>query len=309
MAKKKKKPIKKKPVSKKKVTPEVASEPSNFWPYAAAIILMVAALFLILGGFGTGGPLPKTMFHGVYWTLGWAAWLAPIALISFGILKFKEEDKKVPLNRLVGMTAFLVFSSAWFFVTFATKDLATNAYNGGHGGEVGSAVGKSIFNVLDKIPGSILLFVLAILMFFFAFGISPKVITSIPKLFKKKPSEDTDLADLKAKSVDPAFKLNEGVPVEHHGAAAGARMATFKNSAEKYVGGDKEALTTNSDPDWKFPSVDLLIQKQDKADAGDINKNAEAIKETFTNFNIPVEMEGANIGPRVTQYTLNHPQE
>src|SRR5262249_38375290 len=51
----------------------------------------------------------------------------------------------------------------------------------------------------------------------------------------------------------------------------------------------------------------LLNQKQDKADAGDVEANADAIKETFANFNIDVEMEGANIGPRVTQYTLKPP--
>ena len=56
-------------------------------------------------------------------------------------------------------------------------------------------------------------------------------------------------------------------------------------------------------PDWQFPSIDLLNQKQDKADAGDVNGNAQIIHDTFANFNIEVEMEGANIGPRVTQYT------
>ncbi len=268
---------------------------------------MVAALFLLLGGFGTGGPLPKDLFHGVYWGLGWGAWLAPLALVFFGILKFTEEEKKVPLNRLVGMIAFLVFSSAWFFVTFTDKNTATNIYTGGHGGNIGSVIGRAAFNILDKVPASILFFVLAVLMFFFAFGISPKVILAISKLFKNNPGEDTDLAELKAKGGENSFKLNEGVPVEHNSIAGGARMSTFKNSAQKMIGGNQEALTTNGDPDWKFPSIDLLNHKLEKADAGDINKNAEAIKETFTNFNIPVEMEGANIGPRVTQYTLKPP--
>src|SRR6201999_4085494 len=68
-----------------------------------------------------------------------------------------------------------------------------------------------------------------------------------------------------------------------------------------------EALTTASDPDWKFPDMTLLNQKQDKADAGDVEGNAKLIHDTFENFNIEVEMEGANIGPRVTQYTLRPP--
>jgi S-DNA-T family DNA segregation ATPase FtsK/SpoIIIE len=53
--------------------------------------------------------------------------------------------------------------------------------------------------------------------------------------------------------------------------------------------------------------VTLLNQKQDKADAGDVNTNAQIIHDTFENFNIEVEMEGANIGPRVTQYTMKPP--
>jgi S-DNA-T family DNA segregation ATPase FtsK/SpoIIIE len=51
-----------------------------------------------------------------------------------------------------------------------------------------------------------------------------------------------------------------------------------------------------------------LDQKQDKANAGDVNANAQTIHDTFSNFNIDVEMEGANIGPRVTQYTLKPPK-
>jgi S-DNA-T family DNA segregation ATPase FtsK/SpoIIIE len=53
--------------------------------------------------------------------------------------------------------------------------------------------------------------------------------------------------------------------------------------------------------------MNLLNQKPDKADPGNVEANAEIIKETYANFNIDVEMEGANIGPRVTQYTLKPP--
>src|SRR5207237_6159664 len=58
---------------------------------------------------------------------------------------------------------------------------------------------------------------------------------------------------------------------------------------------------------WQFPGINLLDQKQDKADAGNVEANAKLIEETFANFNIEVEMEGANVGPRVTQYTLKPP--
>ena len=38
-----------------------------------------------------------------------------------------------------------------------------------------------------------------------------------------------------------------------------------------------------------------------------MSTNAQIIHDTFANFNIDVDMEGANIGPRVTQYTLKPP--
>src|SRR5688500_4036770 len=144
---------------------------------------------------------------------------------------------------------------------------------------------------------------------FFAFGISLTILKSIGKLFTRRQSNDTDLHELKAHAEASGFKLNEGVPVEHgQQKDKSARFSSLKNTAEKLAPTQNhEALTTASDPNWQFPSVNLLDQKQDKADAGDVNANAQTIRDTFANFSIDVEMEGANVGPRVTQYTLKPP--
>jgi S-DNA-T family DNA segregation ATPase FtsK/SpoIIIE len=303
MAKKKKSASR----SKKKVA-EQDSPASQFWPLAGAIIMIVAALFLLIGGFGTGGPLPKGLFHAAYWALGWAAWLAPVALIFFGVHKFVSEDRQVPLGKFVSMLAFVILGSAWLQVVTVNQP-APGLYSGGHGGAVGDLLSKGALQLLDVIPASLLFLVLGILAFFFAFAISPKVILRLGELFKSEPQEGDDLASLKQKAEPSSFKLNEGVPVEHHRPSdAPARLSSFRNSAQKMAPTDNhEALTTASDPNWKFPALSLLNQKQDKADAGDVEGNAKTIKESFANFNIAVEMEGANIGPRVTQYTLKPP--
>ena len=62
-----------------------------------------------------------------------------------------------------------------------------------------------------------------------------------------------------------------------------------------------------NDPNWQPPSLELLEKRQSPADAGDIEQNAHIIQDTLHEFNINVEMEGANIGPKVTQYTLKPP--
>src|SRR6185369_2284880 len=96
---------KRKKQTRKKKVAEV--ERSPFWPLAGAIIMMLLAVFMLLGGFNTGGPLPKAMFQGAYWALGWAAYATPLALAYFGVVKFMSEDRQIPLNKLVGMLGFL----------------------------------------------------------------------------------------------------------------------------------------------------------------------------------------------------------
>jgi S-DNA-T family DNA segregation ATPase FtsK/SpoIIIE len=299
----------KKKTKKKKVVAQPI-ERSPFWAMAGAVVLVLLAFLLLLGGFGTGGKAPIDLFKGAYWTLGWAAYLTPVALVYWGAYKFISEDRRIPLAKLTSMLAVLVFASSWFDTAFASKGSLGN-WAGGHGGTIGRGIGNVVLSVLDKIPASLLFFVFTLLAAFFAFGIDLKILLKLANLFKRPERDsDSELAALKNKASEQSnFKLNEGVPVVHHSPnEQSARLTNLKNTAQKLTNTEShEALTTTRDSDWQFPSIDLLNQKQDKADAGDVNANAQIIHDTFENFNIEVEMEGANIGPRVTQYTLKPP--
>jgi S-DNA-T family DNA segregation ATPase FtsK/SpoIIIE len=301
---KKKKPVKKKGKAAAKAA--ASADHSKFFAQAGAVLLMIAAFLLLLGGFGVGGPLPVNLFKGAYWLLGWAAYFTPVALVYWGVYKFTSEDGHIPLPNLLGMLAVLLFSSGWFFTMAAHNN--GGDWTGGHGGQVGELLGKAVLTALDRFPATLIFFVLTLLSVFFAFGVSLDALKKLAELFKRPEPTESELAALKANAAQaPAFKLNEGVPVERH-TPGEAKLSTLKNTAEKLAPGEAHsALTTASDPNWQFPSVTLLNQKQDKADAGDVNANAQTIHDTFENFNIEVEMEGANIGPRVTQYTLKPP--
>lgn len=290
MAKRKKQTRKKK---------QQSQEPSMFWPLAGAVAMLLASLFLLIGGFGTGGALPIGMFKGAYWTLGIAAYVVPFVLAYLGAIKFVREDRRIPLTTWVSAAGLLTFLACWLHVGFARKNVL-NEVVGGHGGEVGRTIGNATLGILDKIPASIMFIILSSLAFFLMANISPKVLLKILEMFKRPEGEEGEgIGELKKNA---GFQLNEGVPVEHR---EPARLTSLKNTAQKLAPAENhQALTAASDPSWKFPSVDLLNQKQDKADAGDVEGNAELIKDSLANFNIQVEMEGANIGPRVTQYTL-----
>jgi S-DNA-T family DNA segregation ATPase FtsK/SpoIIIE len=290
---------------KRKSKAQEVKEPNMFWRQAGALLLFITAIFLLLGGFGIGGSLPVGMFKGVYWTLGWAAYLSPFALIYFGVLKIKSEEHEIPLHNSVSMVLFLVFLSSLLHVAFVDK-LADGSYGGGFGGHAGNLIGGTVLHALDPFPAAIMFIAFTLLAVFFSFGISLRVLLRIGELFKRSGGEgDTDLASLAAASGQHSFKMNAGVPVEHIRPEA---VSNLKNSAKPLSKQENHsALTVASDPDWQFPSLDLLNQKQDKADPGNVEGNAEVIHDTLANFNIEVDMEGANIGPRVTQYTLKPP--
>lgn len=284
---------------------EKAQRTAGFWRGLGAIALIVIGIIMAFGAF-ISAPIPAGLWDGTWWLLGGAAIIAPIALIYLGISKFLSEEQEIPLVRLAGCVGLLVFFAGWLHAAFAGDNLATGD---GHGGKVGETIGPVLVDAMGKFLASLVFFVLTLASALFTFGIEPKVLfTKIGDIFSGgQPEGDEDLAKLKEK-MSSGFQLHEGVPVEHGRAAAAGRMAALRGAAEKQVpAADHAALTTASDPDWQFPPIDLLSDKQDKANAGNVAGNAETIKETFAHFNIDVEVEGANVGPRVTQYTIKPP--
>ena len=304
MAKRKKRAYNKR-VEEKETSPVIG--------YSLSVILFLAAIFIGIGSMNTGGVLPKDLFKAGYYMFGWAAFLLFVTFFYFAILKFKNEDHKIPRVNVISMFLLYFFLSSFFFVSLATKDSSGNYLNT-HGGVVGKMIGSNVLGAVDSLPSSILFFLASLLVFFFAFGISPSNILGISRFFNKDEDDESELESLKSKaSPQQDFKLNEGVPVEYHGknseksnfsASRAAKVAAAKINSK-----EQEALTAPSDPDWKFPSVTLLNQTQNKADAGDINANAKIIHDTFFNFKIDVGMERVNIGPRVTQYQIKPPAD
>lgn len=302
---------KKKKSTRSKAKKSARSSP--FWSYTAAVVLLLAGLFVLLGGLNTGGSLPITLFESTETLFGKAAYGVPIFLGFWGVHKFLSSDRKVPANRLTSLFVALLLFAGLLHIMFSIK-AAEGSWSDGNGGSIGSAVGSVALSALDKVPAAIVFIVALVPAIFYAFSIPLTVLWDFFKSFKPEPREDrdTDLNDLKVKAEQKGFKINEGLqsaeePVEEKKLLR--PRLNLKNSAEPVTAAaaNQEALTTTSDPNWEFPAVSLLNSKQDKPDAGDVNGNASIIHNTFANFNIDVEMEGANIGPRVTQYTLKPP--
>lgn len=282
---------------------------SPFWRQAFAFALILIAFFLFLGGLEVGGVLPVRLFEGMSWLFGFAAYFSPVVLVYLAIVKFREEEHVIPFGKILGGVMVLVSMAAVFHVFVSPDKSSQLAGEGTYGGQTGHFVNAAVLSALSTGTAFVLYMLLMLVSFLFTFSIAPKrFVVFIINLLKRK-DRDTDLSELKQHSGEK-IDVKENVPVEHHRGEldTSTRLSSFKNTAQKLSPAeDHTALTVQSDPNWQFPGIDLLNQKQDKADAGDVQGNADTIRETLRNFKIDVEMEGANVGPRVTQFTLRPP--
>lgn len=306
MAKKKKTATRRK---RKEVVDE-SPQTNYFWRQVFAFVLIILSLFLLLGGLGWGGALPIKLFDISAWLFGLVAYVVPFVILYLAINKIRHEERIIPFVKLLSSLLLLICLAGMMHVFVDPTQAGKAASDGTYGGEVGYAASKGLLMFLNGMTAFIIFFVFAWIAFMIMAGISPgQMWAAITKPFRRHKKEDTDLAAIKSKEKEHEFQMHAGVPVEHHEGKTddkpAPRLSSLKNSAAKLtVVEDHAALTAASDPDWKFPGVNLLNQKQDKADPGDVEANAETIKSTLADFGIQVEMEGANIGPRVTQYTL-----
>jgi S-DNA-T family DNA segregation ATPase FtsK/SpoIIIE len=311
-------PKKKKKSTRKKQPEIVHTLPEGFWRQVAGVVLAVVAILLVLAMFGIGGPLPHGFLTAVKWCVGVIAYVLPVVLGYYTVELFRAERNVLPASMKVAGVIF-VASLAGMIHLFSTDPYSiAPAQQGEGGGMVGFGIDKALLGLLDKTGSTIVLAVIALVACLYVLKIPLKsIFTAFASLFSRDSFDGANKAVMeKMQELKPErratndiadLKLNQGVPVEDH-TEKHSKLSSLRNSIEQNKTEESGApLTTSADPNWQPPSVDLLEKKQKPADAGDVKGNAQNIKDTLGEFNIDVEMEGANIGPKVTQYTLKPP--
>lgn len=325
--------------SKKARAKEVAPEhelPGGFWRQVVAVLMLVLAVVFIFNWLGDGGPVLQSFDHGVYAVIGYAEYLVPVLLVWLAVKIFRSEDNRLPVVMWVASILMIIWGAGIAGVPTA-----------GQANPTGGAVGAWLNGFLTPslVNGGVAIFIYIVLMFvtamfilqtnpatvFRAIGRALKTGEKKEKKQGKKLAKDGDEEAKRGKG-DLAIKVNPGVAVDAAPAPETARHGKLKmgkmsraargEKAEKMervgkAGGanaanpgapeTERALVAVSDANWKMPGIDLLEKKQSPANPGDIQANAQIIKTTLAEFGIDVEMEGANVGPRVTQYTMKPP--
>ena len=301
--------------SQKAVSPQ-HTLPVGFWQQVSAVLLIAVSLLLVVAWFGAGGPILEWLNQATLTVLGYATYVIPLLFIYVAVEIFRAEENRIPIVMEIA-TALLI---VWCAGLFGLLEVGTPKT----GGWLGHGVNSGLLALVSPGVATFIYVLLIMVTALFVLRVSPAaVFRSLADLVRGDQNDD-DRQNVKvmreAQKADTAknqqaigeLKLNAGVPTldpsEKEADKKQSKLSSLKGSVKQdKAAEDQAALVAVSDPNWQAPSVDLLEKKQNPADAGDVQQNAQTIHDTLGEFNIDVEMEGANIGPKVTQYTLKPP--
>lgn len=287
--------------------------PVGFWAQFTAVFLGALAVMFVIAWFNSGGPLLDWIYKSSMSLIGYGVYIVPALFIYIAIEIFRAEDNRLPYA--VRFASFLEI--LWVSALLGIPASQSEVSNGG--GIIGQLINKGMLQLVNtNVAIFIYILLIAVTLLFMSSSNPKDVALSIWGLLHRGNKEDEQNSKVmrNAASLDGTisrnFKLTEGVPVVQHqdrDKPNGKRSSSRDNSSmdhEKDLS-NQPALMTVSDPNWEAPSLDLLEKKEAKADAGDYKQNAAIIQNTLHEFGIEVEMDGANVGPKVTQFELRPP--
>jgi S-DNA-T family DNA segregation ATPase FtsK/SpoIIIE len=291
------------------------SLPTGFWAQIGAVFLIAISFLFVVSWFGAGGPVLEWLRNVTQNTIGYAMYVVPVLFVYIAVEIFRAEENRLPFVVKLA-TALLI---VWFAGLFG---LMKNEGGKTTGGFIGDTANGGMLALVNAGVAAFIYVLFILITTLFVLRVSP--ITIIKKLweFSRRDGGEQDenvkimkkaaAADVPRHQTIGELKLNAGVPTLDQEETTKDKKSPHLSSLRGSIKQDKTAedqaaLVSVSDPNWEAPSVDLLEKKQSPADAGDVQQNAQTIRDTLAEFNIDVEMEGANIGPKVTQYTLKPP--
>ncbi len=293
---------------------------------AVAIFLFALAILFVLGFLSDAkivdaGPLGKFLNSMAGWMFGIGKFVSPVVLITAGIILLFRKETSFYVSKLAGI--FVAFSSVLGLVHILAYDadkMLKIAKAGEGGGFLGYVLGIIFFKLVGTIGASVILVALMLIGIIVAFNFS--LVSLFQKFIKEKTEQSEDEEEVQEESeeeeddvrADPIIEVekeqateeDEFVPdVEEEETESRMDQVLKKAAAWVPKGKEKEKEKKHQTiMDWELPPVDLLEASIEKAQGGDVKKNAKIIQDTLRNFGIEVEPGEIKTGPTVTQYSF-----
>ena len=307
MAKKRGRKRKSEPVNKHEL-------PGGWGRQIFAFILIVIAFVLVVSWFQKDGALLVSVHEMLSKVFGFASYIIPPILIYLAVQIFRANGNRIDPVIWVASGLMLVWISGICGIPGYETEEST-------GGALGDFLNNFAIDALGGLMAGFVYFVLILITGFFMYAVTPAAVFNKIKdaLASRRGDEDVENARVMRRAAvsedgEPrrrgsALRVNDSTDIEEE--EKPRRRGILKKNepaAEKPAAvAAPSALIVNSDPNWKTPPLSLLNKKRTPADSGDTDKNAHTIEDTLEQFGIDVDVEEANVGPRITQYTLRPP--
>ncbi|MDD5464030.1 MAG: DNA translocase FtsK 4TM domain-containing protein [Candidatus Moranbacteria bacterium] len=292
-----------------------------------AIFLFVLAVLFVLGFLADAkivgsGWLLDFLNLVVGWMFGVGKYISPVVLIIAGIILLFRKETLFYVSKLIGL--FIAFASVLGLIHILAYDadkMLEVAKLGEGGGFLGYIFAFLLLKLAGIIGGSVILIALLLMGVIVAFNFS--LVTLIKKFFHKKIAQDEaekeeleeeqQEEDLDEVLEDPIVEVEKQTDLEetefvqdpNENEEMDSRMNNvLKKAAAWMPKGKDRAKKEQSIVDWELPPVSLLDSVIEKAQGGDVQKNAKIIQDTLKNFGIEVELGEIKTGPTVTQYSF-----
>ncbi len=269
--------------------------------------LTLAGTIAAGGLFDGAGVVGFAAKQALWGALGVGSVLAPIGLITSGILVMRKRRINATIKEWVSLTLAMV----------AVLGLA-GLYNPAWGGIVGAGIATGATMFFDTTFAFLVLSILCVGSFIFFFDRSPNLISLWEKVrgikvpLPLKKDEEEEAGEEVETGVIPASAL----ALEEEEKVAPAKPTEKKEM--KITGGEEDETSllnmnlfkkrSNGSDTYTPPPINLLEKDKGKANVGDVKANANIIRRTLLNFGIEVEMDEVTIGPTVTRYALKPAQ-
>lgn len=287
------------------------SLPTGFWSQIGALFLIAISILFVVAWFKAGGPVLEWIHNTSLYVIGYAVYAIPLLFVYIAVEIFRSEDNRLPFAvKFATATAIL-----WFSALFG---LLKDGNGNTTGGVIGDLINSGTLTLVNATVAAFIYILLLLVTLLFILQVSPaSIIKKIWQFSRRDTGEEEENIKImrNAASIDGRnslignFKTNNAtLAISDSTDEKQFRVSSSRNSITRdRAAEDQSALVTISDPNWQPPSLDLLEKKNAPADPGNVEQNALIIQNTLAEFDIAVAMEGANIGPRVTQFTLKPP--
>lgn len=289
----------------------------------AAIFLFALAVLFILGFLSDAkvldaGILGKFLNSIAGWLFGVGKYISPIVLIIAGIILLFRKETLFYVSKLIGVSiAFASILGLIHILAYDPDKMLSVAKHGEGGGFVGYIFAFLLLKLTGTVGGAVILVALFLIGIIVAFNFS--LVTVIRKFIRKKVEENENEEQEEEETYeeevieDPIIEVEKEEQVKEaefvqspREEEEDSRMENVLRKAAAWMPGGKTKKKKDASQgyEWELPPIELLDATIEKAQGGDVDKNAKIIQETLHNFGIEVELGEIKTGPTVTQYSF-----